>query len=140
GLAGALLGIGLAALIETFRPTIVGARAIGEELGTPPIGELAKPGEDVPGSLAEKARFAAITAEAKFIQLIASDPDRDLSRLAKAMQLALKRALGGGRMRISPAPPKFRSFSASPTRVAEGRSTALIAVLPSSIAKSDLEP
>lgn len=141
GLAGALLGLGLAALLETFRPTIVGAGAIARELDAPPLGELPKRRNVVPRALAEKAQLAAISWEAKFVQLVAADPARDLSGLAESMQVQLHRALEEtSQPQISPAAPRFRSFSANPTRTAEARATALIAVLPSSIAKTDLEP
>jgi len=108
GLAGLLIGLGLAALIETLRPSIVGSGAMARELGAPLLGVLPARGE-VPPVLAETARLAAIAADVRSIQLVGVDPARDLSGLAAAMHSALRRALTGtSRSRISPAPPRFQ--------------------------------
>jgi capsular polysaccharide biosynthesis protein len=140
GLAGLLIGLGLAALVETLRPSIVGAGAISRELGAPLLGEIHKSG-DVPAVVAETARLAAIAADVRSIQLVAADPTRDLSGLAEAMQSALRHALAGtSRSRISPAPPRFRSFTAAPTKATDVRATGLVAALPSTVSKTDLEP
>ena len=140
GLAGLLIGLGLAALVETLRPSIVGAGAISRELGAPLLGEIHKSG-DVPAVVAETARLAAIAADVRSIQLVAADPTRDLSGLAEAMQSALSHALAGtSRSRISPAPPRFRSFTSAPTKATDVRATGLVAALPSTVSKTDLEP
>src|SRR4051794_12098566 len=140
GLAGLLIGLALAALLETLRPSIVGAAALARELGAPSLGELPSR-NDVPPVVAETARLAAISADVRLIQLVAADPSRDLTGLADALQTGLQHALEERtRSRVSPAPPKFRSFSAVPTKAADVRATGLVAVLPSTIAKAGLQP
>ena len=93
-LAGLILGVGLAGIMETFRPTLVGGDALARELRAPVLGALPrKPEEDA--SLAEAGDIAArigLAAEAtalRKIALLAGGPPVDLGPLAERLQAAL---------------------------------------------------
>jgi capsular polysaccharide biosynthesis protein len=92
-LAGLILGIGLAGLIETFRPTLVGGDALARELHAPVLGMLPEEPE-AEASLAQASAIAArveLAAEATALQrvaLLAGGPPVDLGPLAERMQAA----------------------------------------------------
>jgi capsular polysaccharide biosynthesis protein len=92
-LAGLILGIGLAGLIETFRPTLVGGDALARELNAPVLGMLPKEPE-AEASLAQASAIAArveLAAEAtalRKVALLAGGPPVDLGPLAERMQAA----------------------------------------------------
>ena len=90
-LAGFILGIGLAGLIETFRPTLVGSDALARELHAPVLGMLpAEP--EAEASLAKASDIAArvgLAAEAtalKNVALLGGGPPVDLGPLAGRLQ------------------------------------------------------
>jgi capsular polysaccharide biosynthesis protein len=90
-LAGFILGIGLAGLIETFRPTLVGSDALARELHAPVLGMLPREPE-AEASLAKASDIAArvgLAAEAtalKYVALLAGGPPVDLGPLAGCLQ------------------------------------------------------
>lgn len=84
GLLGLFAGVGLAALIETFRPTLVGGDAIAQELGIPFVGTIpgGRRGEEnlrVAARTATRVTLAAERAGVGKINLVgagaAADPD-----------------------------------------------------------------
>jgi capsular polysaccharide biosynthesis protein len=90
-LAGFILGIGLAGLIETFRPTLVGSDALARELHAPVLGMLPREPE-AEASLAKASDIAArvgLAAEAtalKNVALLGGGPPVDLRPLAGRLQ------------------------------------------------------
>lgn len=90
GLLGLIFGVGLAALIETIRPTLVGGDALAREFDTPLLGTLSGDPEE-PKALQEAGRvafllrlFAEVT-EVRTVGLLAVDPQVDLRPLAERL-------------------------------------------------------
>jgi capsular polysaccharide biosynthesis protein len=148
-LLGLLIGICVAALLESFRPTLAGSDAIADALGVPMLGELPT---NVEGRSEEirrsalKVRFAATTVRAKTIELVSIGKPIDLSPLSDSMDELdvaagprLSSANGGknnGRMsvhRFGVDPERMRS-----TGTNAKADSALVAVVPSTIKRSDL--
>lgn len=145
---GFLVGISIAALIESLRPTLAGSDAIADALGVPMLGKMPT---DVEGPAEEilrpalKVRFAATGVRAKTVELVSIGPLIDLSRLSDAMEELNAEAgpdqspTGGANGRLTV--HRFGIDPASPTRSngANGRTeSALVAVVPSTIKRSDL--
>jgi capsular polysaccharide biosynthesis protein len=92
-LAGLILGVGLAGIMETFRPTLVGGDALARELRAPVLGALPRKPEEA-ASLAEAGDIAArigLAAEAtalRKVALLAGGPPVDLGPLAERLQAA----------------------------------------------------
>jgi capsular polysaccharide biosynthesis protein len=90
GLAGLVLGLGLAALLEALHPTLVGPRSIAVKAGGALLGRL----EHLPGSdeaevaglpdVATRIRLAAAAARLDAVELVAA-PAADLAPLAAAL-------------------------------------------------------
>lgn len=145
---GFLVGISIAALIESLRPTLAGSDAIADALGVPMLGKMPT---DVEGPAEEilrpalKVRFAATGVRAKTVELVSIGPLIDLSRLSDAME-ELNAEAGPGQSPTGGANGqltvhRFGIDPASPTRSngANGRTeSALVAVVPSTIKRSDL--
>lgn len=100
-LLGLILGIGAAAALETFRPTIAGSEKLAEALGTPLIGVLPSvyPGERRAAvedltPLGARLRFVGDEAGAREIGLVAADSSVDLTGLATQL-VASRSALDG---------------------------------------------
>jgi capsular polysaccharide biosynthesis protein len=100
-LLGLIIGIGVAAALETFRPTIAGSENLAEALGTPLIavlptvypGERRTAVEDLT-PLGARLRFVGDEAGAREIGLVAADRSVDLTGLATQL-VASRRALNG---------------------------------------------
>jgi len=75
GLAGLILGLGLAALIEAMRPTVVGSRALARRLGAPVLEELPCCPDHLEGVdtdlVAGRVNLAAKGAGVSVVELIA---------------------------------------------------------------------
>ena len=89
---GLVLGVGLAGLLETMRPTLVGGNALARELDTPLLGSL--PGEpDEEKALQEatriavRLRLAAEVTEVRSACLLAVGPQVDLRGLGRTAEL-----------------------------------------------------
>jgi hypothetical protein len=87
GLLGLVIGIALAATLETFRPTLVGRDAIARNLGAPVLAELRAP---VPseGDIAEAAmhiELAAVAAGAHRVGLLSLGPEVEAEQLRAAL-------------------------------------------------------
>lgn len=94
GLLGLILGVGLAGLIETFRPSFVGSNALAREFDTPLLGTL--PGdpdeEDAlvdAAAIAMRIRLAAEVANVQTVNLFSAGPHLELERFAEQLQAAL---------------------------------------------------
>jgi uncharacterized protein involved in exopolysaccharide biosynthesis len=100
GLLGLLLGVGIAATIESLRPTLVGRTAIARGLDAPVLAELAGPPQRrgqrhgwMAADVAEAAMHVELVAAAAGIQqvrLMALDRQVDLSSLVQTLGEPLK--------------------------------------------------
>jgi len=95
GLLGLILGVGLAALLETIRPTLVGSDALTRELNAPLLGTLPNGANDGAGSgqtkeIAGRIGLAARAADVQSVGLVSSRRDLDLSHLASYLDAPLK--------------------------------------------------
>lgn len=96
-LLGLILGIGLAALLEMVRPTVVGGDAVAREFDAPLLGTLgAKP--DVEAALTDLARvrsrlaLAMGGARVPSVSLFAAGPEVDLRPLAARLDSSIEPA------------------------------------------------
>jgi hypothetical protein len=95
GLLGLVLGLGVAGLMETLRPHVVGGDSLAAALGTAHLGTL--PGSpDQPRSLAEaerigtRLRLAVDAMKLRNVDLIAARPPVELRPLAKRLEAAAR--------------------------------------------------
>jgi capsular polysaccharide biosynthesis protein len=101
-LLGLLVGVGIAATLESLRPTLVGRTAIARGIEAPVLAELAGPpdrrahrhGWD-PADVAEAAmhvELVAVAAGVRQVQLMALDRQADVSNLVQVLGDSLKTA------------------------------------------------
>lgn len=95
GVLGLVVGILLASLAETIRPTVPGARRVSRRLGAPTLGQLKSPemrGEQTPNleNLAVRLRLAANHADVSTIALIDVNGQYELANLAHSLELSLR--------------------------------------------------
>jgi capsular polysaccharide biosynthesis protein len=91
GLIGVVLGVGLAGLVETIRPTFVGSDMLAREFDTPILGRLrsapkARQRQRDLAAIAARLHLAANAADLKGIVLLAAGPDEDLRGLAHGLE------------------------------------------------------
>jgi uncharacterized protein involved in exopolysaccharide biosynthesis len=92
-LLGLILGIGLSALLEVLRPTVVGGDAVAREFEAPLLGTLPTP-PDREGALADLTRLrsrlslAMGAARIPSVSLLAAGPDVDLRPLGTRLEAA----------------------------------------------------
>jgi capsular polysaccharide biosynthesis protein len=93
GILGLVLGIGIATVLETLRPTLVTPRGLARAAGVPVLGVLNhSPDSPEPREVAVAAtrlKLAAATAEVDTVALIAAGPPLDLQDLVDALHKAL---------------------------------------------------
>jgi capsular polysaccharide biosynthesis protein len=92
GLLGLVVGIGIAALLEMFRPTLVGRDALARNLGAPVLAELQSVAS-AEGDIAEAAmhiELAAVAAGVNRVGLLAMRPAQDLRSLADLLGPAVR--------------------------------------------------
>jgi len=99
GVLGLVAGILIAAIAETIRPTVPGARRVSRRLGAPSLGQLRSAdmhGERTPDleNLAVRLRLAAMHADVSTIALVDVNGEHDLADLAYGLERSL-RASGG---------------------------------------------
>ena len=92
---GLVVGILIAAIAETIRPTVPGARRVSRRLGAPTLGQLKRTemhGEQTPNleNLAMRLRMAANHAEVSTIALIDVNAKYELADLAHGLELNLR--------------------------------------------------
>jgi capsular polysaccharide biosynthesis protein len=102
GLLGLLVGVGIAAAMESLRPTLVGRTAIARGLDAPVLAELAGPPQRrghrygwVSADIAEAAmhvELVAAAAEVQHVRLMALDRQIDLASLVQTLGEPLKTA------------------------------------------------
>jgi capsular polysaccharide biosynthesis protein len=90
-LLGLILGVGVAGVIETFRPTLVGAEALAREFRAPLLGTLTSQpdaGEAVQDAtaIAMRLRLAAEAASLRGVGLVPIGPHVDVRSLAERLE------------------------------------------------------
>jgi hypothetical protein len=161
-----VLGIGVAGLIETFRPTLVGSDSLAREFDTPLLGTIPteedeQRGRQVLTRIALRLRLAADSVNAHDVGLVAVGPDVELGLLGATIdELANDVLLTERPRRIASAEAVSSRFGAAPmdseasaptaARVRirpfgllEGRSdngnTVLVLVSPNVVKKDDVD-
>jgi capsular polysaccharide biosynthesis protein len=94
GVLGLVVGILVASIAETIRPTVPGARRVSRRLGAPTLGRLKRPeirGEETPNleNLAIRLRLAANHASVSTIALIDVNGQYELADLAHSLEVSL---------------------------------------------------
>jgi capsular polysaccharide biosynthesis protein len=129
---GSVLGVGVAAALETFRPTLAGGDAIARELGVPVLGWL----PDGAKTLALRLKLAASATDVRALELIGAGDTPDLSALARILRGPLSQGQGEGKglsiFSIEDAPARYRNGQAPPS--------GFVLVAPERIRKSALAP
>jgi capsular polysaccharide biosynthesis protein len=90
-LLGLVIGVGLAGLLETVRPTLVGRDALAREFDTPVLGTM--PGDpdsdealEEASRIAMRLKLAAGITGARSVGLLAAGPPVDLTQLAQSLE------------------------------------------------------
>jgi capsular polysaccharide biosynthesis protein len=167
-LAGFLLGLALAGLIEAFRPTLVGGDALARELDAPVLGTLpSDPGKEPSlteaEAIAPRVELAAEANALKRVALLSGGPPLDLAALAERMQAAfppdtsppsrdVKHPIRVGvsdrgsvaGLPLSPSDPssnghvQIEPFSLEMAAAKNGSRAGVVLILPSAIKKTEL--
>jgi capsular polysaccharide biosynthesis protein len=144
-LLGLILGAGLAALIETVRPTVVGGNAVARELDAPLLGTVSGRFDDAfPEELAPVAARIRLAADAVGVDDVVVLPvkgDIDVRPLVKNLKRATRKGFGGAGEAPAHGRPVTRILAAdleSPPVIDERRTTGLVLLSPTGLAKSDL--
>ena len=87
-LAGLIIGVGLAALLETLRPTLVGREAIERALGAPVLGVMPDGASTVGEVLALSTRLRRAAEGAKATTAVLWSGGEDLRDVARRLQTA----------------------------------------------------
>lgn len=146
-LLGLLLGIALAAGIESLRPSVVGRNALARSIQAPVLAELSGGPDDwAVHEVAEAAmhvEMAAAGADVRRVELIGADRRTDLARLSEAIGTAAPRIM----VSHADAREVRKAGSAqSPAAVRRGVSRdlsgrrGLVVVVPGAVRLSDLDP
>jgi hypothetical protein len=142
GLVGLLIGLGLAALAEAVRPTLIGSRRVAAGAGTALLGRLDRLPEqgamepvDV-SEVATRIALAASVARVDAVQLVAA-PEVDLEPLAAALD-ADRTPTNGRKPRTRETPIPHVSV-VDRSRLHRGRATGLVIVSPSRLSASALD-
>jgi capsular polysaccharide biosynthesis protein len=141
GLLGLVLGVGIAAMLETLRPTIVGPRALARAAGAPMLGVLDHPPDshesrDV-AIVATRVQLAAATAEADTVALVTAGMSFDLQTFLDSLHRALAAAfLKGAR---EPRRLVIESFNFAVLDGDYRAGIGLVLVAPTVLPKSELD-
>jgi hypothetical protein len=145
-LVGLALGLGLAGLIETLRPTLVGSETLATELNAALLGKLQEDTtEATSANIGARLRLAAEAAGVGNVALLATGSDVDLDTVTTSLR-ASAGAKPAQRNGAPPAPPglhepaKLRIAPFEPTDPPfnNGRRSGLVLVSPTALKKTDL--
>ncbi|MFL5968754.1 MAG: hypothetical protein ACJ74L_04085 [Gaiellaceae bacterium] len=157
-LLGLVLGIGIAGLIESFRPTLVGSDSLARQFDTPLLGTIPVEGDDQQvrhdlRRIALRIRLAAAGVELPNVGLVAVGPDVELGLVAAMLDelangvatTAAKRTAVGAETATEPVaagshsvPFRIRPFGMLDGAPSNGQ-MALVLVSPSVVKKSDID-
>jgi capsular polysaccharide biosynthesis protein len=129
---GSVLGVGISAAKETFKPTLASGDAVAKALDAPILGWL----PDEAGTLPIRLRMAATASEVRAVELIGIGDATDLSALARSLRGPLSQGQGEGKgvaiFAIDDAPARYRNGQAPPS--------GFVLVTPERISKTALAP
>ena len=167
-LLGLILGVGAAGVIETFRPTLVGAEALAREFRAPLLGTLAGKPDDEEAlqdatAIAMRLRLAAGAAHVRGVGLVPMGPHVNVRPLAERLEAVssqeasvaaaepgrrepVEAVVAGrpwkvatGTLTASASHPLFvRPFEAQTASLSNGGGTGLVLVVPSTVKKTEL--
>jgi capsular polysaccharide biosynthesis protein len=127
-IVGAVVGIAIAAVKETFHPMLASGDALAKTLGVPVLGWL----PDTSGTLPQRIKLAATSGEVRAIELIGIGDTVDLSSLARSLRGPLSQGQGEGKglpiFSMEDAPARYRNGQApqsgfvlvAPERISKG--------------------
>jgi capsular polysaccharide biosynthesis protein len=154
-LVGILLGVGLTALLESLRPTLVGGDAVARELDAPLLGPLTSSvgldaADEAAASVATRIRMAAEAARVRSVTLVAADSRIDLAAVAERLRNAAieepampavataGQTAGPERMTRAARLP-IRPFGVGGPALSTGGQSGLVVVAPVPVKKSQLD-
>jgi len=139
-LLGLVLGVGGAGLLETIRPTLVGSDALARAFETPLLGSLRRE-DDADGlrRITPRLFVAAEVAGVGTVNLVATDPAVDLSRLANGLEAAPADAFGPPRNpRDTHSGLRIRPFNLRDSSPEVPGGVGLVVVSPTALKKTEL--
>jgi capsular polysaccharide biosynthesis protein len=166
-LLGLILGVGIAGVIETFRPTLVGAEALTREFRAPFLGTLADQPDAAEASqdataVAMRLRLAAEAAAVRNVGLVPIGPHVNVRPLAERLEVLSSQgaaaapaegppveraeaAVVGRPWRVAtgtlaasaPSPVRIRPFEIQSASTSNGSGAGLVLVVPSSVKKTE---
>jgi len=139
-LLGLVLGVGGAGLLETIRPTLVGSDALARAFETPLLGSLRRE-DDADGlrRITPRLFVAAEVAGVGTVNLVATDPAVDLSRLANGLEAAPADAFGPPRSPRDTHPGlRIRPFNLRDSSPEVPGGVGLVVVSPTALKKTEL--
>ena len=90
---GSVLGVALAASIETFRPTLANGDSLAKALGVPVLGSI----PDALGTLPTRLKLASAAADVRTLELVGLGDSLDLPTLARSLRGSLGQGQGDGK-------------------------------------------
>jgi capsular polysaccharide biosynthesis protein len=167
-LLGLILGVGVAGIIETFRPTLVGAEALAREFRAPLLGMLASQPDAEEAlqdatAIAMRLRLAAEGAGLRGVGLVTIGPHVNVRPLAERLEALsseaavadpepqvverVEAAVAGRPWKVAtgtltgrgrPSAVRIRPFEVQNASLNNGSGTGLVLVLPSTVKKTEL--
>jgi capsular polysaccharide biosynthesis protein len=142
--AGLIVATGIAAALETFRPTVVGSEAVAREADAPLLGELRTRPERVTATdvrqVSARLQLAAAAAHVGVVEFYPVEPSVELEWLVTTLRQgavdAHDQRVGGGDGSRKASGPILNTFGSGTER--NGHSSGLVIVAPSTISKVDL--
>jgi capsular polysaccharide biosynthesis protein len=123
-IVGSVIGVAVAAGLETWRPTLAGDHSVAKALGVPILGWI----PDASGTLATRLKLAAAAADVHALELVGLGEASDLSGLARSLRGSVGQGQAEGKglavFAIDDAPTRYRGGQAPATGfvlIARGR-------------------
>lgn len=111
-IVGSVLGVALAAGMETFRPTLAGSDSLAKALGVPVVGWI----PDATGTLPTRLKLAAAAADVRALELVGLGDALDLPSLARSLRTSLGQGQSDGQglaiYAIDDVPARYRNGQA----------------------------
>jgi capsular polysaccharide biosynthesis protein len=140
---GLVLGVGAAGLLETIWPTLVGGDALARAFETPLLGSLPREPKERDADALRRVKprlvVAAEVAGVETVNLLATDSDVDLSRLANGLETAPADAFGPPRRpRDTHSGLRIRPFNLRDSSPEVPGGVGLVVVSPTALKKAQL--
>jgi capsular polysaccharide biosynthesis protein len=108
-IAGSVLGVALAAGMETFRPTLAGSDSLAKSLEVPVLGWI----PDATGTLPTRLKLAAAAADVRTLELVGLGDALDLPSVARSLRTSLGQGQSDGKglaiYAIDDVPARYRN-------------------------------